>query len=176
MRFPLSLVSFALLAGCVSAPEPAPPPPPAPMPVPTAAAPAPPPFRGDWRDWKASPGDWAYRRDARGSIALFGPPGGDAEFTIRCDRQAGQLYLSRRGAAPGNLPMTIRTSSMSRSLDARPTGGTPAYMAVAIGARDSLLDAIGYSRGRFVVEMAPLPVLVLPSWAEALRVVEDCRD
>ncbi|WP_374128062.1 hypothetical protein [Sphingomonas sp. 28-62-11] len=150
---------------------------PAPAPAFTPAPPpsAPPAYRGDWRDWPLTPGNWVYRQDARGSIALFGVPGADAEFTIRCDRIAGQIYISRKGAAPGNAPATFRTSSSLRTLAMQPTGATPAYMALTLFPRDPLLDAIGYSRGRFVVEQATLPTLVIPAWAETLRVSEDCR-
>lgn len=156
-----------------SAPALTPAPPPAFTPAPPPASP--PPYRGDWRDWPLTPGNWVYRQDARGSIALFGVPGADAELTIRCDRIAGQIYISRKGAAPGNAPATFRTSSSLRTLAMQPTGATPAYMALTLFPRDPLLDAIGYSRGRFVVEQATLPTLVIPAWAETLRVSEDCR-
>jgi len=173
-----SLVSSAALAlaGCSTTPKmvpaaPAPVPAPAPTPSP-APAPSPPPS-ADWRDWALTPGTWAYRQDERGSIALFGQAGTDAELTLRCDRTRGRLYLSRRGA--GATGLDIRTTSVTRRLSALPTGGTPAYLAVELGVRDPLLDAIGFSRGRFVVEAQGLPVLVVPAWAETLRVVEDCR-
>lgn len=156
-----------------SAPALTPAPPPAFTPAPPPASP--PAYRGDWRDWPLTPGNWVYRQDARGSIALFGVPGADAELTIRCDRIAGQIYISRKGAAPGNAPVTFRTSSSLRTLAMQPTGATPAYMALTLFPRDPLLDAIGYSRGRFVVEQATLPTLVIPAWAETLRVSEDCR-
>ena len=176
----LLLVPTLLVNACVSAPPPPPAvatapvavPAPAPAPMP-AAAPATP--RGDWRDWPLTPGDWVYRQDARGSIALFGRPGSDAEVTLRCDRAAAVLYLSRRGTVPGNAPMTVRTTSAVRTLATRPTGGSPAYVAVTLAVRDPLLDAIGYSRGRFVIEQAGMAVLVVPAWAEILRVAEDCR-
>lgn len=179
IAFPL-LAPITLVTACVGAPPPPPavaaapvpvaPPLPAPTPAPVAPA-----LKGDWRDWPLTPGDWVYRQDARGSIALFGRPGSDAEVTLRCDRAASLLYLSRRGAVPGNAPMTVRTSSVVRTLATRPTGGTPAYVAVTIAPRDGLLDAMGFSRGRFVIEQAGMPVLVVPAWAEILRVVEDCR-
>ncbi|WP_225883406.1 hypothetical protein [Sphingomonas aliaeris] len=127
----------------------------------------------DWRDWPYTPGDWVYRQDARGSIALFGVPGADAQFTIRCDRQAGAIYLSRAGAA--NAPLQVRTSTLLRSLAAQPTGGTSSYVAAVVTPRDTVLDAIAFSRGRFVVQQAGATTLVLPSWAEIGRVVEDCR-
>ncbi len=144
------------------------------MPI-RAADPIAPAYRGDWRDWPLTPGDWVYRQDGRGSIALFGPRGADAEITIRCDRSARQIFVSRRGAAPGNAPMTVRTSSLLRSVTTQPTGGSPSYMAAAVDPRDPMLDAIGFSRGRFVIEQATLPTLVVPAWAEIGRVMEDCR-
>ncbi|GAA0727200.1 hypothetical protein GCM10009106_02950 [Sphingomonas japonica] len=155
-----------------------PPPPPVETPAP-APAPTPPPTPApaavNWADLPPTPGDWVYRRDERGSIALFGRSGADADFTIRCDRAAGQLFLSRRGSATGPATMTIRTTSATRALTARPTGGTPAYVAAAVTPRDSLLDAMGFSRGRVLVAVSAMPQLVLPSWAEILRVTEDCR-
>jgi hypothetical protein len=173
-----SLVSSAALAlgGCSTAPRMVPDPaPPAPVPAPTpspAPEPAPAPS-ADWRDWPLSPGNWAYRQDERGSIALFGRPGADAELTLRCDRGRGRIYLSRRGE--GAAALDIRTTSQTRRIAAVPTGGTPPYLAAELGVRDALLDAIGFSRGRVVVEAEGLPVLVVPAWAETLRVVEDCR-
>ena len=68
--------------------------------------------------------------------------------------------------------MTVRTSSTARSLSAG--AGTDGASA-SLPASDPLVDAMGYSRGRFIVETAPLPPLVVPAWAEVLRVAEDCR-
>lgn len=170
--FALACVSLAALAGCVAPSTPAPRPA-VPVPAPTyAPPPAPPAASSDWRDWAVTPGSWAYRQDARGSIALFGAGQGDVALTLRCDRSARQLYLSRKGSASGT--MTIRTSSTARSLTTQPANGT-AYVTVALPVSDPIVDAMGYSRGRFIVETAPLPPLVVPAWAEVLRVAEDCR-
>ncbi len=174
--FPMS-TAMALILGSCAGPVAVVPPPARPVPVPTptpAPRPAPAPtLAADWRDWPLTPGSWSYRQDARGSIALFGRAGGEADLTIRCDRTRTRIYLSRRGDAGG--PLTIRTSSTMRTINALPTGGMPAYLAIELDVRDPLLDAIGYSRGRFVVEGAGLPPLVIPTYAEMLRVVEDCR-
>ena len=174
------LVSTALLlviGSCAPAPRPAPAPP---RPVPTyvpapTPSPTPTPLASDWRDWPVSPGDWVYRQDGRGSIAFYGVPGGDAALTLRCDRAAAQLYLSKRDVSGAGTAITIRTSSKLRTLPAQPTGGAQPYVAVALAPRDSLLDAIAFSRGRFIVEQAGQPPLVVPIWAEFGRVVEDCR-
>jgi hypothetical protein len=46
---------------------------------------------------------------------------------------------------------------------------------VSLSPRDALLDAMAFSRGRFIVEQPGQPSLVVPAWAEFGRVVEDCR-
>lgn len=164
---------FAILVfavACVPTREAPAPLPPRPAPVvalPPAALPS------DWRDWPVTPGTWAYRRDGRGSIALFGQAGGEALLTLRCDAGARRLYLSRVGSAAA--PLTVRTSTLTRSLPMQPTGATPAYGATALAAEDPLLDAMAFSRGHFTAEQAGAATLVVPSWPEIGRVVEDCR-
>lgn len=178
MRALLILAMTLALASCVSPtapPRPAPVPVPVPTYTPPPPRPTPAPVGPDWRDWAVTPGDWVYRQDSRGSIALFGERGADAAVTLRCDRAASTLYLSRAGLAAGAVPMTIRTSTVTRSLSSSPTGGTPPYLAVSLTPRDSLLDAMGFSRGKFVIEQPGYPTLVLPAWAEIERVTEDCR-
>lgn len=169
----LALVATLIgLASCV-----APPPPRAVVPPVAAPRPTPPPvpasLAADWRDWPVTPGDWTYRIDARGSIALFGTPGTDALLTLRCDRQSNSIYLSRQGQA--RTPLTLRTSTLARSVTMQPTGAAPAYVATALAPRDGLLDAMAFSRGRFIVEQSGMPTLVVPAWAEVARVTEDCR-
>lgn len=168
-----ALATALAVVACAGPPPPPPPPPPPRVALP-APRPAPPPVLGaDWRDWPLTPGTWSYRRDERGSLALFGPAGSDALLTLRCDIAARRLYFSRAG--DDAAPLTIRTTSATRSLPAQPTGGTLPYVAAALAPSDPLLDAIGFSRGRFVVEQAGAATLVVPAWAEIERVTEDCR-
>ncbi|WP_242096071.1 hypothetical protein [Sphingomonas sp. CROZ-RG-20F-R02-07] len=172
MRAFIPLAALTALAAC-GAPAPRPAPEPVRRPPVVTAAPAPVPLAADWRDWPVTPGTWSYTRDDRGSLALFGTPGADALLTLRCDLPARQIFLSRAGGSPAAL--TIRTSSVTRALPTRPTGGTPPYVAVALAPRDPLLDAMGFSRGRFAIEQPGAPTLVVPAWAEIERVTEDCR-
>lgn len=171
MRRALPLTVLLGLAACVPRAEPVVPAPARPAPV--VALPPPVPLAGDWRDWPVTPGTWAYRRDARGSIALFGAAGADARVTLRCDQATRQLYLSRQGT--GTAPLLIRTTSVTRSLATQPTGGTPPYAAAALAPSDSLLDAMAFSRGHFTLEQTGAATLVVPAWPEIGRVVEDCR-
>jgi hypothetical protein len=169
----LPLAAAVVLSGCTAVPKAAPPAPPVPVPAPV---PPPAPALGaDWRDWPVTPGNWSYTPAAGGGLASYGNPGAPSEFAIRCDRTSGQVMLSRIGAGAGEAPMTITTSSATRQLAARPTASTPTYLAATLGARDALIDAMGFSRGRFVVRVGALAPLVLPAWPEVLRVAEDCR-
>jgi hypothetical protein len=170
-----SAVLAAVLAvgGCVSPPASPPSPPvavPRPVPVPpTPSAPQP----LDWRDWAVTPGDWSYRADVAGSVAAFGRSGGEALLTLRCDRGSSIVSLSRSGS--GTAPLLVRTTSLARTLTALPANADSGQATVALEARDPLLDAMAFSRGRFIVEQPSAPTLVVPAWAEIGRVIEDCR-
>jgi hypothetical protein len=177
MRYKFAVVATSialLLAGCVPPPKPAPAVRPAPAPV-VRPSPPPmvtPPLASDWNEWPFTPGDWVYRKDGVGSIALFGPPGADALLTLRCDRTRGAMYLSVQG--PGDAA-TIRTTTLTRSIAMRPTGGDAGFVATQMAPSDAMLDAMVFSRGRFVVERGGAGSLVVPPYAEIGRVIEDCR-
>jgi hypothetical protein len=169
----LTLFAVLGLAACV-----APPPSPAPKivsaPPPVAAAPSPLRLTGDWNDWPFTPGSWTYRRDGRTSVAQFGTPGRNATVNFRCDAESRRVTLSREALAPGTR-MVIRTSSMTKTLATTASDANPAYLAADIAATDPILDAMAFSRGRVLVEMEGQQPVILPSWAEIARIVEDCR-
>jgi hypothetical protein len=174
---PLVLSSALLLIGCVpQSADPAPPPAPARPPL----SPPPPPLApvsDNWQDVPVTPGGWIWRADARGSVAMFGVAGIDAQFVARCDLAARRIYLSRPGllAAGQEAIMAITTSAGTGSYRAQPTGGTPPYIAAQTSATDPFLDKMAFSRGRFVVATTGLARLVMPAWPEFGRVIEDCR-
>jgi hypothetical protein len=109
-----------------------------------------------------SPGQWTYGATLSGSEARFG-----SSFSIRCDRIARRVTLRRIGplVAPPGSAMTIGTDLSLRTL---PADGV-------VPASDVLLDAIAFSRGRFIVGGGGLR-LVLPASPEAARSIEDCRN
>ena len=173
---------YALFAGllALSACAPPPPPPAAPLPAPVSlpkpVAPAVQPARlsGEWPDWPLEAGDWVYRRDDRGSLALFGPVGQNALVTLRCDRARARVYLGRAGGGPAQK-IVIRTSSAMKEFSASPTGATPPFLAIEILPADPILDAMAFSRGRIAIEVEGQPSIAIPSWAEITRIMEDCR-
>jgi hypothetical protein len=167
-----SCVALAALLGACVAPAPAPAPPPAPLPrsVPQPRVPVVP---TDWHDMPATPGVWQWRREGGLSIARFGDSPQGTRFSLTCNPSAGIISLSRREATGTPSTMAILTTSLSRKLAIR-AGGAGA-VTVPLPARDPLLDAMAYSRGRFAVEVPGLAPLYLPSWPEVSRVIEDCR-
>ena len=169
VRIPLSMLVLLAITSCVSAPPPPAPPARRVTPPPTLALPAPAPLASDWRDWPQTQGEWDYRRYFGKSSATYGR--GDPGLVVLWCPVPGTIRLMVVGAVPGSA--IIRTTAMTRTLALRDvgTGGIGAVLA----ASDPLLDAMAFSRGRFVVERAGQPPLVLPAWAEVARVIEDCR-
>ena len=128
---------------------------------PVAAQDAPPAFNAA-RTAALTPGQWSYVAQLGGSEARFG-----SSFSIRCDRIARRVTLRRVGpvvAAPASA-MTITTDLAVRTLA---PGGLVANS-------DPVLDAIAFSRGRFIVDGGGVR-LVLPAAPEPARSIEDCRN
>ena len=94
-------------------------------------------------------------------------------LVLRCDRTAGTITLQRTGSAAGVDPMTVTTTSGVRTLSATPQPGS--VRTATISPSDPLIDAMAFSRGRFVVETPDQEPLYVPSWPEVSRVAEDCR-
>src|SRR4029453_11678748 len=97
-------------------------------------------------------GQWDYFTTAGGSIAAYGN-----HVQLRCDVATRTVTISRPNSAPAALTTPPDTSG--RTLP--PSG--------RLLATDPLLDAIAYSRGRFIVSGGTGPVIAVPSWPEAAR-------
>ncbi|MCB2065163.1 MAG: hypothetical protein KDE15_00825 [Erythrobacter sp.] len=177
---PLALA--AALAACVPpAPQPTPVPSPAPTPVATATpsptpTPTPQPSYADWLDAPQTPGDWHYVQASGFGVAGFGTDRTEAgtELIISCDLARNRLAIGRKGRASGAVDMRVTTETQARTLSASPHPQR-ALVVAELTANDSLLDAIAFSRGRFMVEVSGQPTLYVPAWPEITRVVEDCR-
>jgi hypothetical protein len=111
------------------------------------------------------------------STARYGLPGQPSLATLACDPAQRSTILWRTGTATAvSTPVTaivITTTGTRRVVNAAPdpAGGASTRLA----STDALLDAIAYSRGRFMLEMPENQPLYLPAWPEITRVVEDCR-
>jgi hypothetical protein len=175
VRAVLVVGSVAALVGCVPKRE-APPPPPRQQPqvAPRATPTPPPPPAADWSLLPLTPGGWTYSNQGGTSQAMFGAPNSEASFIVRCDSARRQISLWREGATSGNM-MTVRTSYGARNFPLSAQGEPLAYVYTALASNDRFLDQLAFSRGRFTVEVPGMRMLVIPSWPEPARVVEDCR-
>jgi hypothetical protein len=150
-------------------------PPPRPLPPRPAAAPA----QSDWRDATLPAGDWTWQARPGGSVARYGPAGATPLAMLVCERGTGTLSLAVPATAQATTtthPATIATSTSTGTFVARTTviDGQDT-IAITLPATDRIFDAMAFSRGRFDIEITGFSGLVLPSWAEVGRVVEDCR-
>ena len=166
---PAVLALAALLAGC-EAPTP-PPPPPSPAPVMRAPMVPPPAPVRDWRDAPLTPGDWHWA----GGVAWYGA---DAPVLIlRCTRPGAELTMQLAGygapAAPAALIVSITSTALTAPASGFRTNDGGAQVRFAV--RDPLLDAMAFSRGRFMVAAEGLTPVIVPSWPEVSRAIEACR-
>lgn len=169
-RVLMTLSPMAVLAGCVApterTPPPAPPPPVTIAPRPVTTPPGPP------ADTGVEPGLWSYAAKPGGSAARFGVTPQSAILAIQCDRssQGISIMVSRSVPANGGT-VTLRASSMVRNVAAE---GNGTFATIRLTARDPILDALAFSRGRFGVALDGVE-RAYPAWPEVTRVVEDCR-
>lgn len=126
-------------------------------------------------DAPATPGDWFYRSDPTGGTASFGEAQSEAKLQLRCERASGTVAIVRTGTAPAGATLTIRSETADRALAASVEAGPLPTVVARLPARDPLLDAMAFSKGRFAVEVTGLETLYVPAWPEVTRVIEDCR-
>lgn len=167
------LAMMAALAACVPASVPPAPPPPPPQAAPPPAPPPPQAPRYDnWIDAPQSPGEWRYSADAARSEAAFVSSNNLPLARLRCVRGSRMIVLSLPESGAPSALVTIRTGPTTRTLESQAAGRE---IIAAFDARDPLLDAMAFTRGRFAIEAQGLAPLYLPSWPEVSRVIEDCR-
>jgi hypothetical protein len=119
------------------------------------------------------PGSWRYGPAPGGSAASFVDATGTSRLVIQCSRATRRVSISRISttAAPA---LQLWTDSTARTVPARFEPNV-FRVTVDLAASDPLLDAIAFSRGRIAVSMLGALPLVVPTWAEPARAIEDCR-
>lgn len=173
MRFSrLPLAALFLVASCVAPPrqEPVSVPPPAPTPTPSPAPVQP----KDWRDWPLTAGAWRYQQEGASSSASFGVLGAVPVLTMRCEMSSRQIVFVHSAARAAGQ-MTVRTTFGATRWPLQASPANPAQFVAVRAGSDATLDQIAFSRGRFLIEVPGAAPLVLPTWAEITRVIEDCR-
>jgi hypothetical protein len=110
-----------------------------------------------------APGQWSYTPTPTGSEARFG-----GRLLIRCDRNMRRVSLQRIDAI--TMPAMAMVVTTDLAVHTVPAGGMVANT-------NRLLDAIAFSRGRFIVSGGgSASQLVAPSSPEAARTIDDCRN
>ena len=124
-------------------------------------SPAPPPPAAAWDARALDSGAWRY--DAGSRTARFVPTAGaNPLLTMACSGGVIRLTAGLDG------PVALRTSAGTDQI--RFDGGS-----ASVPSRDTRLDRIAFSRGRFALEASNGRTLTLPVQSEIGRVIEDCR-
>ena len=118
-------------------------------------------------------GSWSYRSLPTATEATFTDTSAAQRLIIRCNRAGRTVSIVRTGVPAAAATLSVWTSSASRALPSR-------YLATKqliadVAATDPILDAIAFSRSGFATAASDAPLLVVPTWREPARVVEDCR-
>jgi hypothetical protein len=118
-------------------------------------------------------GAWNYAPSPGGSEATFVDASAHPQLILTCSRATRQVTIAKPATAAAPF-LFVWTTAQVRNL---PASYNPATyrLGATVPAFDPLLDAMAFSRGRFAVSVSGQPALVVPSWEEVARVVEDCR-
>jgi hypothetical protein len=128
----------------------------------------------DWRELSVMAGSWRWSREGTLSVARFALPNGTERISFACDPARRSVTLRYMQIASGEQPLTITTTDTKQIVTGQATTQAPYAIEVAFASRDQMLDAIAFSRGRFMIESGS-EWAIAPSWPEVSRVIEDCR-
>jgi hypothetical protein len=118
-------------------------------------------------------GNWSYAPAGDGSEATFANASGSPQLWMHCTRVTRHVTIAKPASAAAPS-LNVWTSSLTRTVAVSFNPAT-GRLTIDLAAWDPLLDAIVSSRGRVGFSVAGQPPLVIPPWAEAARVIEDCR-
>jgi hypothetical protein len=118
-------------------------------------------------------GSWSYVATTDGTEATFTNASSFPQLWLRCTRATRRVSIARPASTAAPL-LNIWTSSLTRGVPSSFNSAT-GRLTAELATDDPLLDAIATSRGRIGFSVGDQPALVVPAWAEAARVIEDCR-
>jgi hypothetical protein len=119
------------------------------------------------------PGEWTYGQSADGSEAVYKDANATPQLWLLCTRVTREVSVARPAAAAASV-INIWTSTTSQSLPATYNAAT-GRVSISKYAFEPLFDAMAFSRGRIGVSVGTDAPVVVPSWEEVARVIEDCR-
>ena len=118
-------------------------------------------------------GNWTYAAASDGSEAVFTNAGGNPQLWLHCARATRRVSIAKAASAAAPF-VSVWTTALTQTV---PSSFNPVTgrLTIDLAAADPLLDGIASSRGRIGFTVTGQPPLVVPAWAEAARVIEDCR-
>ena len=117
-------------------------------------------------------GTWAYAATSDGSEAVFSNAT-SPQLWVHCTRATRRVSIAKAASGAAAF-INVWTSSMTQNVPSSFNPGT-GRLTIELAPFDPLLDAIASSRGRIGFTIGSEPALVVPAWAEAVHVIEDCR-
>jgi len=118
-------------------------------------------------------GQWTYVATSDGSESTFADASGNLQLWAHCTRATRHVTFAKRASAAAPF-LNVWTSSLTRDVASSFNPAT-GRLTIDLAAYDPLLDAIVSSRGRVGFRVGTQAPLIVPPWAEAARVIEDCR-
>jgi len=143
------------------------------LPAPTIAQNSAPPAVPDLSYAVPVAGSWSWSGTAGSSEAVFSDSAGRPQLWLRCTRATRRIAVVKPASAAA-ASLLVWSSSLARHVPAT-FNATAAQLTAELAANDPLLDALATSRGRIAFGVTGQPALVVPAWAEPVRVMEDCR-
>jgi hypothetical protein len=117
-------------------------------------------------------GSWTYSATPDGSEAVFSNTS-FPQLWVHCTRATRRVSIAKSSTAAAPF-INVWTSSVTRNVASSFNPAT-GRLTIELAPFDPLLDAISSSRGRIGFTVGNQPTLVVPAWAEAVHVIEDCR-
>ncbi|RIJ23552.1 hypothetical protein D1224_04620 [Henriciella barbarensis] len=116
-------------------------------------------------------GDWFMN----GGEAMFGPPESEAIFTMGCDPQASEIFMTRSidVTADGRVRLGVFTKEAQASGYWRDADDVMPIAMARLASSEPGLEEIAYSE-RFAVAAEGRPLLVLPVNEAVRAVIDEC--
>lgn len=118
-------------------------------------------------------GNWTYSASSDGSEAVFTNSTANPQLWVHCTKATRRVSIAKPATIAAPF-LDVWTSSLTQKVASSFNPAT-GRLTIELTNYDPLLDAIVSSRGRVGFTVGTEPSLVLPVWAEAAHVIEDCR-
>jgi hypothetical protein len=131
--------------------------------------------KDDWLGLTVINGNWRWAREGTLSVARLSLASGRERMGLSCDPATRLVSMTIDAPPTGSGMVSVTTTTLSKDVPIASVPDRPWASRITFKARDPLLDAIAFSRGRFMIQQAGVTPDVAPVQPEIGRVIEDCR-